>query len=221
MDRNPWPAWATWLLGTGVVVVGVTAGAGIAHAFLGKRSPRGRSYDPSLEPAVDQAIADHGAAQLNLTTNAAYHSAFPHCPRTLDPSDQSHADCVRAWLRVRDMVLGRLPPPVVPTPEEEPGLATTGPAADIRGWLQSLTPAQRSGLRDIVGAELVDPVERAAIRGDDQATVNSVVHMKKTIEDYAEEHPFDALRQYQELKKLLGPKLDVLLQLAEQHRGAA
>lgn len=157
-------------------------------------------------------------ANLNILTNRAYHSAFPDCPRRLDPNDPSHEDCVRSWLRVRDHVAARLPAPELPTPEEKAGLPTTGEAADIRGWLESLTPHQISRLREILGANLVDPVQRAAFAGDDEGTVRAVVTLKKTVEDYAEEHPFDALRQYSELKDLLGPKLDDLLRTAEQYK---
>lgn len=203
-------------------MVGLTAGAGIARAFVGARGPKGRAYDPALEPAVDDAIARHGAdADTVKLANTAYESAFPECPKQLDPDDPTHADCIRRWLQIRDVVLARLPPPAIPTPAEEPGLPTTGPAADMRGWLQSLTAQQRSELSRILGANLVRPLEQAAITGDDPGTVSAAVHMKKTIEDYAEEHPFDALRQYRDLKQLLGTKLDTLLQLAEKHRAAA
>lgn len=212
-------SWLTWLGATGLAVAGVLAGAGIARAAVGPVGPKGRAHDPALEPHVQAAIAQLGVdANLNILTNHAYNAAFPDCPRRLDPADQSHENCVRRWLGARDLVAARLPAPELPTPSEQEGLATTGSAADIRGWLESLTPNQRSRLREILGANLVDPVQTAAFSGDDDGTERAVVHLKKTVEDYAEEHPFDALRQYSELKDLLGPKLDDLLRTAEQYK---
>jgi hypothetical protein len=208
----------TWIGITGVVLGGATAGALLARAVLPRPRP---SVDPALELAAEQVVAGRGdGTDLMSLADQAYRVARPSCPATLDPDDPSHAGCVGDWLRLRDLVAAKLPPPPVRAPTPQAGLADTGPAADMRGWLESLTPEQRTGLREIIGAKFYDPIVEAAAEGDDEDEVEAVLDLKEEIEEFASDSPLAALRQYKQLKGLLGPKLDELLRLAQQYESS-
>jgi hypothetical protein len=215
-QANPRAAWVSWVMIAAVATVGIAAGAGIAYAATQRGK---RKAEAQLEQAAEQAIASLGTGRDLMTlTDAAYRAAAPACPRPLDPGDPTHADCIRVWLRLRDLVAARLPPPVIQAPEPQEGLADTGPAADMRGWLESLTPKQRTELRATIGPEYYDPISNAAQAGDDKGVAKSVKALQKAIEKHASDEPLAALRQYRKLKSSLGPRLDELMQLAQQHQ---
>lgn len=217
--RNPaGTPWLRWAAVAAVTAAGIATGATVAHVLLRRRRPK---VDPALKRAADETVQSLGTGTDMMTlTDTAYRAARPDCPGRLDPDDPTHADCIRAWLQLRDLIAARLPPPAMPKPVPQSGLSETGPAADMRGWLESLTPTQRAELRESIGAEHYDPISRAANAGDDKAVVKSVLALKAAIEDLASDDPLAALRQYRRLKSSLGPKLDELLRLAQQYEPA-
>ncbi len=213
------PRWITWV---GVVLLsgaGLLAGAGVARAFVG---PVRRRVDPALDRAAANAVARYGSSvPLGVLTDHAYWAARPGCPKQLDPSNPAHAECTRAWLQLRDLVSAKLPPPEIPRPEDRPDLPSEGPAADLRGWLGSLSQDQREGLRQMIGARHYDALAKNAAGGDDEGTVKAMLDLKEEIELLADDDPLEALRRYRELKGLLGPRFDELLRLAEKYRQSA
>lgn len=201
--------WAQWILRTFVVVGGLFGGAGIARATIRGLDRREK------QQAADAAITKLGAgASLTALTDVAYAMLWPKCPAKLDPGNPAHQNCVRLWLQMQDTVAGRLPPPSI-TPPAAGTLPTTGPAADLRGWLESLTPEQRDNLRENLGAKYYDPVVARAAAGDDAGAVQAVKDLKAHMEAYAEEEPFAALSMIASMKSSLGDKLDVLIRLQQ------
>jgi len=217
---NPSPTWKKWLAITLLTAAGVTVGAGIAHAAMRSVPER----DPDLEGFADAAISKHGTkASLNVLVDEAYFLAYPNCPTTLDPDNSAHAACISKWLVLREVVSERLPPVDYDAgpPASGEALPSTGPAAEMRGWLGSLTAKQRSDLRRIVGDEYVRPIEEAAEAGDDQGVIDAAIELKEAGEKLASESPLKAMSQYRELKSSLGPKLDELTRLASKYKSYA
>lgn len=209
------PRWLTWLGVAAVSGAGVAGGVAIARALIRKGA------DPALVAAARSVVERHGTGvPLAVLTNRAYHQVRPSCPARLDPDDPSHADCVRVWLQLRSLIAAELPPPRIEGPDDTT-LPSEGPAADLRRWLGSLTPQQRSGLREQIGAVHYDAIARAAAAGDDAKTVKALRALKAEIDQLAEEDPLEALRRYRALKSLLGDRFDELAQLAEKHQGLA
>jgi len=197
-------------------VLSAVAGASLARAAMGAAERKRTAAE--LGHLANEVITDLGVDRdLMSLTDTAYHRGFPACPRTLDPGDPSHADCIRLWLQLRDEIAARLPAPRISSPEPAEGLADTGPAAEMRGWLQSLTAEQRNGLRRIIGANHYDPIVEAAQNGDDEGTVKAVRRLRKDADDLAANEPLAAWRQYSELKSLLGSKLDDFLKLTQRY----
>ncbi len=209
--------WVTWV---GVVVLsaaGVAVGATLSRAAMsrGGRAPA----DPVLEAAASEEVAAwQGRRSLTTLTDRAYARARPNCPRVLDPGNPDHEGCIRDWLRLRDLIAAKLPAPEIPPAADQAGLATEGPAADMRGWLGTLTQDQRAGLRDIIGARQYDGIATSAASGDDEATRSAMRGLKAETEQLTDERPFEALRRYSQLKSLLGDKLDGLVSLAEKYK---
>jgi len=240
--HNPSPNWRRWLTVVLISAAGVTLGAGAARAAM-RRVPK---RDANLNQHADAAITRHGSqASMMVLVDTAYREAYPDCPKTLDPDNAAHGDCIRKWLVVREVVAERLPPieyagvgglepmgPVGPsgtdpaaqpesTPESKP-LPTTGPAAEMRGWLGSLTHTQRAELRRIVGPEYVTPIETAAAAGDDAGVMKASIELKDAGERLASDSPFTAMGRYRELKTALGSaKLDELTRLASKYKDQA
>lgn len=202
--------WASWILRSVVVVGGLLGGAGIARATINGIDRREK------QQAADAAINKLGAgASLTKLTDVAYAMLWPKCPGKLDPANPAHQSCVRLWLQMQDVVAGRLPPPSISPPAASP-LPTTGPAADLRGWLESLTSEQRDNLRENLGAKYYDPIVARAAAGDDAGAVQAVRDLRTHMEAFAEEEPFAALSMLASIKSSLGDKLDVLIQLQQQ-----
>lgn len=199
-------------------------GGGVAAALLiggvvyarSKAAPEG-----PLEPkdAVDRAIGILGeGAKAHDVADAAYPLAYPDCPDVLDPEDPTHARCIEYWFHLQDLAQERLPPP---TDRPSGPKAAAGPAADMKAWLDSLTQDQRSELRQIIGPSYYDPIERAAKAGDDGKTVAAVLRLEAAVRKLVAQDPIAASKQYAQLKSLLGPKLDELLNTAKKYRGEA
>lgn len=203
--------WKTWLGVALVTATGLSVGAGVVRAIIGGQR-RKRSSDPDLIRAVEETLAKGRSGSLHGLTDRAYRLARPGCPTRLDPDDPTHEQCIAVWLEVRDLVAARLPPPVI---ESADGVVASGPAADIRTWLASLTPEQRSGLREIVGTAHYDRITARADAGDDPGTVDALLDLKDEMDGL---NPLAAMRRYAELKSLLGPKLDDFIRIAEKHR---
>lgn len=199
-------------------VATLLVGGGVAYAKMRKRS----SGPPSPEDAVDRAIEILGSdASAIEVADAAYPMAYPDCPEKLDPDDPDHALCIEDWNHLYDLAKDTLPKGKWgprPVPDDLPD---EGPAADMRAWLGSLSPHQRTELRRIIGPKYYDPIKRAANAGDDGKTVGNVLRLKNAIEKLLREDPIEAASQYNELKKLLGPKLDDLMDAAEKYEGDA
>jgi hypothetical protein len=217
-QSNPFPEphrrWP-WIVGGAAVLMLV---GGIAYAKM-RKSPRG-SWSP--EDAVDRAIEILGpdASAIDVT-DAAYPLAYPDCPERLDPEDPLHEECIDLWTDLHDLAKEQLPTKKWgprPVPDDAP---SDGPAADMRAWLAGLTPHQRKELRRIIGPKYYDPIKRSANAGNDGKTVGNVLRLKRAIEDFKEEDPFAALKQYNELRQLLGPKLDELIATAKKYEGSA
>jgi hypothetical protein len=212
------PTTKRWLWIGGIVGGALLLGGGVAYAKM-RKAP---SEPLPPEQAVREAIQILGEnADADDIANAAYPLAHPDCPDTLDPEDPSHGPCIDKWLALRDLAESIMPTNQRPPRRDGAPLPTEGPAADMRAWLDSLTQSQRSQLRDLIGASNYDPIKRAAQAGDDGQTVASVLRLKRNIEKLVDDDPIEAAKQYHALKTLLGPKLDELLDLAEQYSGQA
>lgn len=214
------PSTKRWIWIGGAVGVALLVG-GVAYAKIKKKGAPSEPLAPAA--AVDRAIQILGTdADADDVANAAYPMAYPDCPDVLDPDDPAHTECIDAWIELRALAVAALPdkrrkPPKREGAPPEP-LSTEGPAADMRTWLDGLTQHQRSELRRILGSTYYDPIKNAAQAGDDGKTVSSVLRLKRSIETLVSEDPFKAAAQYSELKKLLGPKLDELLGMAEKYQ---
>jgi hypothetical protein len=205
-----------WIGGVGATALLVSA---VAYAKL--RSPAIEDI-PTPAQAVANAIEILGSdAEVVEVTDVAYAMAYPDCPPVLDPEDPTHELCIEFWLHLRDLAIEQMPPPESRPSQEQPGLSDTGPAADMRGWLESLTQRQRSELRRIIGKKYYDPIKRNAYEGDDAGVVLAVLRFKSAAEKHASEDKFGALERYLELRELLGPKLDELMQIAQQYKEGA
>lgn len=215
--QNPLsPGQRRWMWIGGGVLAALFVGGGVAYARVRKRMEPSPPLSP--EAAVDRAIELIGQDQsAQEVADAAYPMAYPDCPAMLDPDDPTHASCVEYWWHLHDLAAERLPPPG--TGPEDEGPATEGPAVDMRAWLDSLTPHQRSELRRIIGPTYYDPIKDAAYAGDDGKTVGSVLRLKNAIQTMMSKEPLEAARRYGELKDLLGPKLDELMDAAEKYEG--
>jgi hypothetical protein len=205
-----------WIGGVGAATLLV---GGVAYAKLRTPTPAG---PPTPTRAIATAIGILGSdAEVIEVTDVAYTMAYPDCPVVLDPDDPTHELCIEYWLHLRDLAIEQMPPPESRPAEEQPGLSMTGPAADMRGWLESLTQRQRSELRRIIGSKYYDPIKRGAYDGDDAGVVSAVLRFKNAAQKHASEDKFGALKRYLELQELLGAKLDELMQLAQQYEGQA
>lgn len=223
------PSRARWLWIGGAVAVALLLG-GAAYARFRKATEISPPSSP--EEAVDRAISLLGTARdPQEIADAAYPMAYPDCPPTLDPDDLSHAACIEDWWRLHDLAEAALPaggsPPSEASPPSDEGrppqddgtLPTTGPAADMRAWLESLTQTQRAQLRTLIGATHYDPIKHAAYAGDDAQTVSAVLRFKNAAEKMLSDDPIAAAKRYSELRALLGPKLDELLAQAKKYQG--
>lgn len=218
VDRvaNPSPSTKRWLWVGGGVVVALLVGGGVAYARFRKSVAPAGPVPP--EEAVDRAINLLGTQRdPEEITDAAYPMAYPDCPPLLDPDDPTHGTCIDYWWHLHDLAVERLPPPSGRPRPPTDELPTTGPAADMREWFGSLTQHQRSELRRLIGPSNYDPIKRAANDGDDGKTVAAVLRLKNSIEKLLSDDPIAALKRYNELKKLLGPKLDELMDTADKY----
>lgn len=220
MDRvaNPTsPGAKRWMWIGGAVVAALFIGGGVAYARFRKSIAPSGPLPPG--DAVDRAIELLGQNRdPEEIADAAYPMAYPDCPAPLDPEDPTHEACIDYWWHLHDLAEERLPP-TSSQPSAPTELPTTGPAADMRAWIESLTQHQRSELRRIMGPSHYDPIKRSAYDGDDGKTVGAVLRFKNAAEKQLSEHPIDALKRYNDLKKLLGPKLDELMDAAEKYEG--
>lgn len=218
-QQNPLsPTAKRWLWIGGASLAALLVG-GVAYAKL--RTP---SFEGPSTPgqAIANAIEILGTgAEVVEVTDVAYTMAYPDCPAQLDPGDPMHERCIEYWLHLRDLAIEQMPSPEGRPARDRPGLSGTGPAADMRGWLESLTQHQRSELRSIIGGRHYDGIKRNAYDGDDAGVVSAVLRFKRGAEKHASEDKFGALERYLELKELLGPKLDELMQLAQKYQGQA
>jgi hypothetical protein len=199
-----------WIGGAGVLALVI---GGVVYA-----KTKGPTKETAMTPddAIERAIEILGAsATPTEVTDAAYSMAYPDCPEKLDPSEPTHAQCIDLWKGLHALAKQALPGQRPrPVPDDLPD---EGPAADMRRWLDSLSAHQRSELRRIIGPKYYDPIKRSAAAGDDGKTVGNVLRFKRAVEKFAEEDKMAALSQYLELKKLLGPKLDELLETAQKY----
>jgi len=214
---NPVVQTRTWWI-AGIVAATVAAGA-LAYRML-RTSESGGVLTPAEGVARALEILGEGAEVIEIA-DVAYTMVYPDCPPLLDPEDPTHEECIAAWLQLRDLAIDQLPAPAGRPSKTQEGLASTGPAADLRGWLESLTSTQRSELRTIIGSTYYDPMKRSAYEGDDGGVVRAVLRFKASAEAYASKDKMGALARYMELTDLLGPKLDELMRLAKSYKGKA
>lgn len=203
----------------GVAVLGY---AGYAWAQSQKPKPK---KAPSPKRAVAKAIEMLGPkAKVVDITDVAYTLAYPKCPPKLDPENPKHEKCIGRWLKLRDEAVEqtKLIPPPRDTPKSKPGEPTpkappkkAGPASEVNDWANSLTGSQRSGVRSIIGANRFDSVANAAKAGDDSGTVSGLLRVQRWIEGQS---VFVQLQKYNELKSLLGPKLDTFERIIKKYQ---
>lgn len=203
-------------------VIGLGVLGGAVYLWRKPKAPK----IPSPAEAVRKAISILGTHEdAGEIADVAYTMAYPGCPPKLDPKDPTHATCIQRWLELRDLALAQVVeaekarPKRTPPKDGAPAPApAAGPAKDMADWINGLTPAQRTGLREIIGPKYFDPIRTAADQKDDGATVSAVLRFKRAVEQHAADDPVEAFKEYQKLKALLGPKLDELMRTAQKYK---
>lgn len=205
-----------WLIRGAVATAVVGTGA---YLYVKSKTPP-RPITPSPRNAVKAAIRILGEDEDPVElADLAYTLAYPKCPPKLDPDDPEHEDCIAKWLGLRDMALEEASgeKPARGGKKKQKPKRGEGPAKDMKAWLDGLTQGQRSGLRSIIGAKYYDPIEDAAEANDDSGTVSAVLRLERAIKQLMHDDPIEAFKQYAELKKLLGGKIDELRRKAQKY----
>lgn len=207
-QANPWKPWQQAAVGIGL---GVLAGAAVGTIILMARPARAAEPEGLDEDAaVRQAISELGRKAFTVDLAArAYELAHPSASFPPEGAD------LEAWNRIVVMVQGAQIPPA--TGPDSDGDETAERMAD---WLRSLSTEQRREVREIIGADLWDPIAEASAQGDDAATRAALRTLKAAVEDQMAKSKLFALSVFGNLRMTLGTaKLDAFMEIMDDTVG--
>ena len=207
-EPNPLSTWQIVLIGLGVgVVSGVLIGGILLFARPAAAAPA-QLGGISEAQAVDQALRELGGdAHLVEIAARAYALAYPQGP--MPPTGIFEA----RWESIVRAIQARLG-------EEPTDVDDDQTSERMSAWLAKLTAEQKSSVREIIGAHLWDPLERAALDGDDQATRQALEEIKPARETQIQTRKFSALATFTRLRSTLGTeRLDEFMAIMDDTVG--
>lgn len=142
-----------------------------AGAFLlmgrGGMSKTNKESDAILTVIGDTGL---GVSAFEITDKA-YWLAYPECPKKLDPANPEHQTCLESWMRIWADVKARKV-----AGRTTPGVSDmdTGPdgnlSKEVKAWINSLSAAQKTTVKNVVGEERYAGMVASSNSGDDVRT---------------------------------------------------